>query len=167
MYTGRKRFSISLVLAASLLLSSAASAQDTPAATGDWSGLKTVTPGSKLAVKLKSGKTVKGKLSGISDTALSLSVGDKTVDFNRDDVHRVHRVGGQKAAQATLIGAGVGAGMGVVAGVAGGDEDGFGPTKSQAAAALGVVGAGVGALVGLAIGKSRHRRVLIYEARQP
>lgn len=63
MYPLRKRFSLSIVLVASLLLSSATlSAQNAAATTSDWSVLKSVTAGSKLVVKLNTGKTVEGKL---------------------------------------------------------------------------------------------------------
>jgi hypothetical protein len=164
MCIGRKSFTLGLVLVAALLLPSVSLAQVTTAPTHDWSGLKTVTSGSKLAVKLKNGKTVKGKLSGVSDSALSLSVGNKPVDFNREDVLSVHQLSGRSATKATLIGMGVGAGAGAAIGAAGGESDGFFITKPQLAAGLGVLGAGVGALAGFAIGKSGHKRVLIYEA---
>jgi hypothetical protein len=36
-----------------------------------------------------------------------------------------------------------------------------------AAAGLAVLGGGVGALIGYAVGRGRHRRVLVYEAPQP
>lgn len=167
MCIGSRRFTISLFLVATLLLSPVAAAQNASAVNRDWSGLKTVTSGSRLAVKLKSGKTVEGKLSGSSDTALSLTVGGKPVDLSREDVQRVYEVRGKSAATATLIGAGVGAGVGAAVGVAGGDDDSFGPSKGQAAAALAVVGAAAGALIGFAIGRGGHKRVLIYEAAQP
>jgi hypothetical protein len=71
-YTQRKQFSISIVLVVSLLLSSATfSAQNATATTSDWSVLKSVTSGSKLVVKLKTGKTVEGKLSSVSESRLS------------------------------------------------------------------------------------------------
>ncbi len=65
MRSGRKRgFTLSLVLVASLLLPSVVPGQVGKAPSGEWSALNAVTAGSKLAVKLKSGKTVEGKLSG-------------------------------------------------------------------------------------------------------
>lgn len=164
MCIGSKRFAISLVLLASLLLSPAALAQNATAQAGDWSSLKTVGQGSKLSVKLKSGKSVEGKLSGVSDTALSLSVKGKTVDLSRDDVQRVYQVKGKSATKATLIGAGVGAGAGAAIGASGGDE-GFGPSNGVFAAGFAVLGAGAGALTGYLIGRSGHKRVLIYEAK--
>ena len=171
MRIGSKGFTTGLVLAAATLLSPlpppVTSAQTANAPTGDWAALKTVTRGSKLSVKLKNGKTVEGKAAGVSEAALSLSVGNKSVDLNRDDILRVYRVGGASAKKATLIGMGVGAGAGALVGAAGGDDDGFVPTRAQLTAGLAVVGAAAGALVGFAIGKSRHKRVLIYDAGRP
>ena len=166
MFVGRRRLAFSLILAASLLLSPVVSAQT---ATGDWSALKAVATGSKLSVKLKTGKTVEGKLAGVSDDALSLTVSGKPTDIKAADVQRVYRVGGASAGKTALIGAAVGAGTGAVVGVAAGDDEDDFPivTKGQAAAGFAVLGGGVGALIGYAIGKARHKRVLVYEAQQP
>ena len=164
MRIGRKEFTISLVLVASLLLPSVTLAQVTTA-TRDWSGLKTVISGSKLVIKLKSGKTVEGKLSGVSETALSLSVSGKPLDLSREEILSVYQVRGKSAKKPTLIGLGVGAATGAAIGVAGGDDDGFFLSRPQAAAAFGILGAAVGAIAGFAIGKSGHKRVLIYEAK--
>jgi hypothetical protein len=162
MFVGRRSLTLSLLLAASLMLSPVVSAQN---ATNDWSALKAVASGSKLSVKLKSGKSVEGKLTGVSDDSLSLTVGGKPTDIKAVDVLRVYRVGGSSAGKTALIGAAVGAGVGAAVGAAGGDDDGFAPTKGQAAAGLAALGGGAGALIGYAIGRSRHKRVLIYEAR--
>lgn len=157
---GRRRLMFSLLLAASLLLSPVALAQN---ATNDWSALKAVASESKLSVKLKSGKTVEGKLTGVSDDALSLSVGGKPTEVKAVDVLRVYRVGGSAAKTGALVGAAVGGGTGAAVGASG--DEGFGPTHGQMAAGLAVLGGGAGALIGYAIGRSRHKRVLIYEAR--
>ena len=164
MRLGRSALAVSLVLAVSLLLPSVTLAQT---ATGDWSALKTVGQGDKLHVKLKSGKTVKGKMAGVSDTALSLTVGDKATDISRDDVQSVYRVTSKSAAKATLIGAGVGAGVGAGIGAATSDDNDFIFSRGQSAAVVGALGAGVGAIVGFAIGKTGGKRVLIYEAGRP
>ena len=167
MFLGSKRFTISLVLVASLLLSPVVLAQNAAAQAGDWSALKTVAAGSKLSVKLKSGKSVDGKLTGVSDTALSLSVSNKPVDINRDDVQRIYQIKGKSATKATLIGAGVGAGTGAVIGAVGSanDNDGFDKLDHAVTAGLTVLGAGAGAITGYLIGRSGHKRVLIYEAK--
>src|SRR5215210_9394361 len=107
MFVGSRRLTLCLFLIASLLLSPAVSAQT---ATGDWSALKSVETGSKLSVKLKSGKTVEGRLTGVADDALSLSVKNRPADLKREDVQSVYQVSGKSAAKATLIGLGVGAG---------------------------------------------------------
>ena len=167
MCVGRKRFRISLVLIASLLLSSSTMAQVRTEPTRDWSGLRTLSSGSKLVIKLKNGKSVEGKLSGVSDTALSLSVSGKPMDLSREDVLNVYQISAKSAKKATLIGLGVGAAAGAAIGAAGGDSDNFFVSKSQLAAGLSVLGAGAGALAGYVIGRSGRKRVLIYEAKQP
>lgn len=167
MRLGRSALAVSLVLAASLLLPSVTPAQTTTAPTGDWSALKTVGQGDKLHVKLKSGKTVKGKMAGVSDTALSLTVGDRATEVGRDDVQSVYRVMNRSAKKATLIGAGAGAGIGAAVGAATTDDDDFIFSKGEAAAVLAGIGAGVGAIAGFAIGKTGGKRVLIYEAGRP
>jgi hypothetical protein len=165
MFVRSRRLTFSLVLAASLLLVPVVSAQN---AAGDWSAVKAVEIGSKLSVKLKTGKTVEGRLTGVSDAALSLSVKEKPVDIKREDVFSVHQTGKGSATKATLIGMGVGAGTGAVIGAVGdSSSDGFEKIDTAATAGLTVIGAGVGALVGYAFGRGRSKRVLIYEAGRP
>lgn len=122
----------------------------------------------KLAVKLKDGKTVEGKLGGVSDTALSLSVKEKPVDIKREDVLSVHQTSKRSATKAALIGMGVGAGSGAVIGVAGSSKhDSFDKLDKAVTAGLTVLGAGAGALAGYLVGRSGRKRVLIYQAKQP
>ena len=110
MCVGSKKFTFVLLLAAALLLlPSVASAQNS-SASSDWAALNTVTSGSKLAVKTKDGKSHEGRLSGVSDSALSMSVKDRPVELKREDVQSVYRIGKNSATKATLIGMGVGAG---------------------------------------------------------
>jgi hypothetical protein len=115
MCVGSRKFTLVLLLAAALLLPSVASAQNS-SASGDWAALNTVTSGSKLAVKTKDGRSFEGRLSGVTDSALSLSVKDKPVELRREDVQSVYRVGKNSATKATLIGMGVGAGVGALTG---------------------------------------------------
>ena len=167
MCAGRNKLTISFVVASILLSSVTLAAQELKSATsGDWSRLNTVTTGNKLVVKLKNGKSVEGKLSGVSDTLLSLSVKEKSLELKREDVLSVYQIMKKSAAKSTLIGLGVGAGAGAALGAAGGDSnDGWVfISKKQAAAGLGVLGAGVGALTGYLIGRGGHKRVLIYQA---
>lgn len=168
MRIGRKPLALSLILAASLLLSSlAAPAQAQTAPTRDWSALRAVAAGTKLSVKLASGKSVEGRLGAVSDTALSLTVGGRPRDLRREDVLRVHQVGGTSAGKMALIGTAVGAGVGAGVGAATSDNDDFIFSRGQAAAVVAGIGAGIGAITGFAIGKARRKRVLIYEAARP
>jgi len=165
MRIARNKFTISLTLVAALVLSSqTAGAQLSTAPASDWSRLNAVTAGSKLSVKLKSGKTVDGKLSGVSDTALSLTVKSKPVDLKREDVLSVYQITKKSAAKATVIGLGVGAGAGAAIGLAGRSNDGFAKLENAVTAGLTVLGAGAGALTGFLIGRSGSKRVLIYQA---
>ncbi len=165
MFTNRKILAISLALTVSLALPPVTLAQEATAQTQEWSSLKMITAGSNLDVKLKDGKRVKGKLINASDTALSLHDRNKPTDLNRGDVLSVHRVSGTSAQKPALIGAGVGAaiGAGIGAGIHGNPDY----SKPAVAAVFGAFGAGVGALVGYLGGKSRHKRALIYQAKEP
>jgi translation initiation factor IF-1 len=136
-------------------------AQEANAPSREWAAVMAVAPDEKLEVKLKNGKTVKGKLSGVTDTRLTLRRGSKTVDVNREDVSKVYKAGGKSGVSPTLIGAGVGAGVGAVAGGMVDHEAGETP---QDIAFLALVGAGIGAVTGFLTGKARKNKVLIYES---
>lgn len=150
-------------LVASLLLSTV-----TVAAQGqinDWSKVTAVASGSNLQVKLKSGKTIKGSLSSVTDSGLSLTVKNAPVEIKREEVRTIHEVikkggGGKGALIGSAVGAGAGAGLGVVAD----STDNALEVHNGVTAGLAVVGAGVGALAGYFIGRSGSKRVLIYEA---
>ncbi|MGH9845738.1 MAG: hypothetical protein ACREEM_44080 [Blastocatellia bacterium] len=133
MFTKRKRSAIGLVLAVLLVLPPVASAQEATAAINDWAGLKTVTVGIKLDVKLKNGKAVKGKLVSISDTALALSDDNRTTDLNQADIQSVSLIRGQSVMKSTLIGAAVVGGAGAAVGAAGcnSDSGGWGPAATR------------------------------------
>lgn len=162
------RLTIGIALLTSLLLSPVGLAGQTPtAASGDWSRLSTVTPGSKLSVKQKNGKTVEGKLIAVSDAGLSVTVNGKSLDVRREDVASVSQTTKKSATKATLIGLGVGAGAGAAIGLAGSGGDNFANLDHAVTAGLTVLGAGAGALTGYLIGRSGRRKVLIYQAGQP
>ncbi len=169
MCIGSKRLTIGIALIAAILLSPVSlTAQTATAPTGDWSRLTAVESGSKLVIELKSGKTVDGKLSSVSDSVLSLSVKNKPVEVKREDVRSVHQITKKSATKATLIGLGVGAGAGAAVGAAGGsNSNGFEKIERAATAGLAVLGAGAGALAGYLVGRRGRKRVLIYETSQP
>lgn len=165
--TGKLKISLALI-AAMLFSSQTLLAQDlrnSPA--GDWSRLNAVAPGAKLAIKLKSGKGIDGKLDRVSDKSLSLLVKNKPVEINREDIFSVHQVTKKSAAKATLIGLGIGASSGAAIGLASQEHDDFLDLNREITAGLTVVGAGAGALTGWLIGKSGRKKVLIYQAPQP
>lgn len=168
MFTRRKRSAISLVLAVLLALPPVASAQEATAVINDWASLKTVAAATKLDVRLKNGKKVKGKLISVSDTALTLSDDNTPTDLNQADIQSVYLIRGQSVMKSTLIGAAIVGGAGAALGAAGGNSHsgGWGPgyNAPAVAAALGVIGAGVGAAGGAVIGKIRRKRTLIYQA---
>ena len=141
-------------------------AQEASVPSREWTTVMAVAPSEKLEVKLKSGKTVKGKLSSVTDTRLTLSRGKRMIDLNRDDIFRIYRASGKSGVSPTLIGTGVGAGVGAAAGgvivaVNEGEDDETVPGIVLSA----LVGAGIGALTGFLSGKARNNRVLIYESR--
>ena len=128
----------------------------------------TVQPREKLAVRLKNGQTVEGKLGSVSESGLTPVSGGKTAEINREYTQRVYRIAGTSPKRPTLIGAAIeadgGAGLGARAGnCKNAAVISFDRSKTIPAGA--VVGAGVGALVGLAIGKARHKRTLVYKVK--
>jgi len=153
------------ILLSSLLLSTATVSAQT--ATNDWARLNAVPTGSKLSVKLKSGKSVDGTLNNVSETTLSLSVKNAAQDLRREDVASVYQVTKKSTGKATLIGLGVGAGVGAAIGVVGdnANEHSFLDTDGILTAAGAILGGGVGALSGFFIGRSSKKRVLVYQAK--
>ena len=165
MCTGKKRFSIGLVLVASFLVSSATLAAQGTGASSDWSALKAVGSESKLVVKQRNGKTVEGRLSSVSDDDLTLSVKNAPLSIKREDVLSVYQVQKKSATKATLIGLGVGAGSGAALGAVGAanDDSGFEKIDHAVTAGLTVIGGAAGALTGYLFGRGGSKRVLIYQ----
>lgn len=161
------RLFVTIVLAASLLFSNVSAMAQGQA--NDWSRVTAVSSGSSLAVKQKNGKTVKGTLSSVSDSTLTLTVKNAPVEINRDDVRTVHEVIKKgSGTRGALIGTGVGAGTGAVAGaIFDAHHDGgiLEDADAVGTAVLTIAGAGVGALAGYFIGKRGSKRVLVYEAK--
>ena len=161
-----RQFATIVILMTSLLLSPVTLMAQ--ATNNDWSRLSSVGTGSKLSVKLRNGKKIDGKLSGVSDTALTLMVKNTSTEVKREDISSVHAVNGASVKKATLIGLAVGAGIGGAVGIAGdasSDAGGFEALENGVAGGIAVVGALAGTITGFVIGKTRKKRVLIYEAR--
>jgi len=154
-------------LIALLSLPQVSLAQTTTEQNREWSIFTTLQPKEKLVAELKDGKTVEGMLNSVSETTLSLSNNGKTTEINRENVARAYRVTGAPVKKPVMIGLAVGAAFGAAAGVAAGScspNDIVCFKRSETIPIVTAFSAGVGALVGLIIGKTKHKRVLIYEA---
>jgi hypothetical protein len=129
---------------------------------GSWDAVKAIPPGDKVAVRLRNGQTLKGKLISASDTLLTLEHRKNSTDVNRGDVLRVYRVVKMSKTVGVILGLLIGTGVGALVGQLtekeGTDDPGL------AAAVLGFLGALVGSGMGLAI-SSFTRKVLIYETK--
>jgi hypothetical protein len=131
------------------------------AVTNDWGAVKTVAVGEKLVVKLKSGKTIKGELSAVTEQDLTVLRKQQPITQPRDQIALVYRVIGKPAkGKYALIGAGIGAAVGA----------GIGQSQVEPDAEIHLmmgflIGTGIGALVGMGWGASKRREVLIYQAK--
>ena len=155
---------LNIMLAIALIYAPVAAAQQ-PASFGEWAYVKAVPQGAELTIKLKDGHTVRGKLSSVTDTALSITgKNNKTETVDRNDVSKIYQsIRKEEKTKYTLIGAGVGAAVGGGIGAAKNSppiDDG------EIYPVIGVsLGAGIGALAGWLVGKARRKSVLIYQAR--
>ena len=155
---------VAVLLAVVLVLSVPLQAQT---AINDWSRISSVAPGSKLKIKLKSGKTVEGNLNSVSESSISLATKNASQDIKREDVQTAHRVVKKSALPATMIGMAVGAGAGAALGVIGStsDDSGFDKLDHAVTAGLTIIGAIAGTVTGYFIGRSSRKKELIYEAK--
>lgn len=159
----RKPAIVSLLLAVILIYPPLAIAQQ-PVAPGDWSGVQEVAPGDELAINLKSGKSMKGKLTSVTADELSITRKNKQENIQRETIAQVYRIK-RKAEKGkyAAIGAGIGAGAGLGIGLAKNsppiDDGELYPIVATP------IGAGIGAAVGFLFGQAKRKRVLIYQAR--
>ena len=66
-----KRVALILTLITSMVFSPAMTMAQSGSSTSDWSSLRSIPVDSKLSVKLKTGKTIDGKLRSVSDSSLT------------------------------------------------------------------------------------------------
>lgn len=155
---------LNIFLAIALIYSPVAAAQQS-VSSGEWDSVKAVPQGNELIIKLKDGQTVRGKLTSVTDTALSITgKKNRTETLDRNDVSEVYQLR-RKAEKAkyALIGAGVGAAVGGATGAA---KNSPNIDDGEIYTMVGIpLGAGIGALAGLLFGQGRRKRVLIYQAR--
>jgi hypothetical protein len=134
---------------------------DPPADT--WSEVKALQTGDVLTVKLRDGKSLKGKLVFVRDDGLALKDGKHDTVLSRESIFQVYRYVPKSRKKAMAVGATVGGGLGILGAAS---TDGAGDLPQPAATVMsGAVYAGVGALIGWALGGGK-KRVLIYQAQQ-
>lgn len=159
----RTIIALALVMLILQTQTSIAVAQNQTSATNpqrEWASLSVIPPGDRVIVERVDRRRIRGRLRGVSDTALGLSRGNDVMDINRQDIRRVYRVLDGSVGRSAVRGAAIGGlGAAVV-----GSISAEGDYKALAGFGFGVIGAGIGALVGGLRG-SRARRVLIYEVR--
>ena len=133
---------------------------------GTWEAVKAIPSGEKLDVKLKTGKTVKGTLTSVSDTGVNLGRGSDAVTIGRDEIrqvyHAVKKSSGKPALRGALIGAAIGAG-GIAIAAAADDTRGTDGELAAVLVAVTLAGAGVGALIG-SLFRNKKKLTLIYES---
>ena len=143
-----------------------AAAQDTTA-DRDWAAVIAQPPGTSLSVKMKTGETVKGKISSVSGSVLTLLKANSLIDLEGASIKKIYRVGGRQVGKSTLIGLGAGTGVGVAIGSVVAATDG--PTESGEGhlpiVVFGTGGAIIGTVTGLVTGLFRRKQVLIYESK--
>ena len=86
-------------------------------------------------MRLKSGKTIEGKLAGVTDDNLTVA---RKGDVKREDIQSVHQLVRKSAASSTLIGMGIGAGAGAGLGAIADASDDSGFEKVDHAATAGL-----------------------------
>src|SRR5688500_6214080 len=145
----RNRF-FALTLALLFTFSATAPAfAGTPDADADWSAVRALTSGEKIAVRTKDGDRLKGRFESATETDINFTEDGRKVSLRRDSIARVE-VGSRNRLLGALVGGGAGTGVGAAAGgytVARTDHFGGDPLFVGMA-----VGAGVGAAVGAAVG---------------
>ena len=101
-----------LGLALVLTLSQAAPAlAATPAPAADWTAVRTLSPGEKVAVSTMDGDRLKGRFESATDADINFTHEGRKVTLRRDSIKRVE-VGRPNRLKGALIGAGVGGGAG-------------------------------------------------------
>lgn len=158
------RIAFAVLLAILLAQQTVTIAQTSAAPSPDsWSEVEALQVGDELTIKLRNGRSLKGKLIYARDAELAVKGGKRDTALDRESIFQVYRHLPKSRKKAMAVGAAVGGGLGVIGGAS---ADGVGDLSQPAATVLsGVAYAGVGALVGWAIGGGK-KRVLIYQAQK-
>ena len=131
------------------------------ASTNDWTAVQRLNTNTRLVVKQKNGKEVKGLMIEANDSSLTIDRDGKPHSIPRADVRHVHVVEGKAAkGKWALIGAGIGAGVGAGVGAVKYSPD---SDDSELWIPVGLMfGTGIGAASGLLFGQTKRKRVLVY-----
>jgi hypothetical protein len=129
-----------------------------------WKILQQLSPsGQLILVKTRSGKSFKGQLQRVTDSALELSMDGKNVAFESAEVSRVYVLRGRQLGKGALIGAGIGIAGGATIGAIAGRGKNFIFDQKDIAAMGAAAGLALGSITGLVIGASKHKKELVYE----
>jgi uncharacterized membrane protein len=130
---------------------------------GTWSAIQALNVGNELNIKLKDGRSLKGILSGVSDSGVTVSGEKGDTVLERETIFRIYRQVSKSHDRAIAIGAAIGGGLGVAGGASSGGAGDLSQPASIVLAAA--VYGGIGALIGRAV-SSGKKRVLIYQAKK-
>lgn len=129
------------------------SAQEVPGQP-DWAAVQAIAKGKKVAIEMKSGARIEGKIINTSDIGLELIRKNKSVSVNRTEVRRVYLLRGGSRLKAALIGAFAG-----FLHASGGSD-----SAADFMVGITLATAGVGAALGAIAGRG-SKRTLVYESR--
>jgi len=154
---------LSLLLVVTLLLTQMPMAFGQQSGSNNWSAVQQIQTNTKLIVKQKNGKEVKGLMIEANDNSLTIDRDGKPFSIARTDVGEVSiSVGkaakGKWSAIGAAIGAGAGGGIGATKYRSDRDDYGIYPVMGV------ILGTGIGAVAGFAFGQTRRKRELIYSA---
>lgn len=141
-------------------VTSAPVAAQSRAARGDWSAVQSLSPGEKIAVRLKDGDRLTGRFDSATDTNISFKQDGKNVTLTRESIGRVQINRGKARLKGALVGAGIGGGVGTAGG-------GYLVARGANVPALvggSVLGVAAGAAIGAAIGLGTNYDT-VYEVR--
>jgi hypothetical protein len=140
------------------------------AQSSDWSAVGELKPGSRVAITLKDGRRVEGRMSGWSAGNLQMKSRKGIRTISMQDVRRVYAYNKISRWRGALIGTLVGFGIGFAVGAssAGYITDRNSPSASWRAAVgsgVGIYGAAIGAPVGALAGGSKVTAIYRSEAK--
>ena len=159
-------FGYALILTLSFVMPVGAQTYNAPAAAqlqatrGDWSTVRTLSPGEKISVRLKDGDHLKGRFDSATDTSINFKQDGKQVTLTRESIGRVQVNRGKARIKGALAGAAIGGGLGTAGG-------GYLVARGANVPALvggSIAGAAAGAAIGAAIGLGTNYDT-IYEVR--